>query len=81
MSHPGWLMTGSWILMAYEIIPKYNWVVCHPLYKTTNRGELNTALVSFKRFTSSSTGFGDNQPTHDLNSIAPCRKVSLTHHA
>ena len=24
--------------MAYEIIPKYNWVVRHPLYNPTNHG-------------------------------------------
>ena len=49
MSHPGWLRFRDPYVMAYEIIPKYNWVVFHPLYTANNQGfcSLLTLLHSF----------------------------------
>ena len=40
----GWFI-GILISWPHEIIPAYNWVVHHPLYQTTNQGEMNTAQV------------------------------------
>ena len=35
-----WLVQvpGFWNFMAYEIIPSYDWVVCHPLHTAKNQG-------------------------------------------
>ena len=39
-----WLVYDGILILAYEINnPPYNWIVFHPLYQTTNQGELNTA--------------------------------------
>ena len=40
--YTGWLI-GILILAYYN--PLYNWVVFHPLYQSTNQGELNTAHI------------------------------------
>ena len=46
-----WLVNRDLYVMVYEIIPKNTWVVFHPLYKTTNRGEMNNARApSFRGF-------------------------------
>ena len=41
MNHESsWLVQvpGFWNFMAYEIIPSYDWVVCHPLHTANNQG-------------------------------------------
>ena len=56
MSHPGWLMTGSLWIIAYEIIPKYNWVVCIVPYIYSNQTRFFFSKSRIKPFELRSLG-------------------------